>query len=308
MTDPAASSASELEQIGAESAPAVASPRTDPRNRLNDLSGAEWIQSTKSFWFQKGLGSSHPESRIERLHPAPFSYQDIVRLIEFFTKSGETVLDPFSGVGSTLKACIKSGRRGIGIELIHEWARLSVHRMVVECGTTEGQAVLHGDARDLLPTIQPGSVDFVVTSPPYWGILNKKPDHKVLLERIGNGLATRYSDVASAKESKRDLANVADYAEFLTDLTAIFDAATKTLRPERYLAVVVSDFRHAGEFIPFHADLAYRIRESCPVVLKGITVLAQNHKKLYPYGYPYAFVPNVHHQYILIFQKRRDAE
>ena len=37
--------------------------------------------------------------------------------------------------------------------------------------------------------------------------------------------------------------------------------------------------------------------------LKGIAILAQNHKSLKPYGYPYAYVQNIHHQYILIFRK-----
>src|SRR5688572_11172188 len=48
-----------------------------PRNTLNDLSGAEWLPETKSFFFQKGLGSKHPHAQIERQHPAPFSFQDV---------------------------------------------------------------------------------------------------------------------------------------------------------------------------------------------------------------------------------------
>jgi hypothetical protein len=68
------------------------------------------------------------------------------------------------------------------------------------------------------------------------------------------------------------------------------------------MCVVVSDFRHGAKFVPYHADL---IAALSPMgwELKGITILTQNHKKLYPYGYPYAFVSNIHHQYILVFQK-----
>ena len=57
----------ELEACSAEeSAPAV-----DPRNRLNDLTGKEWIPATKSYLMQKGLGANHPHAQIERQHPAP---------------------------------------------------------------------------------------------------------------------------------------------------------------------------------------------------------------------------------------------
>ena len=77
----------------------------DPRNKLNELTSKEWIVETISVWNQKGLGSKHPDTKIEKQHPAPFSFTDVGRLIRFFTKEGQVVLDPFVGVGSTLKAC-----------------------------------------------------------------------------------------------------------------------------------------------------------------------------------------------------------
>ena len=85
----------------------------DPRNKLNDLSSKEWIAETVSVWIQKGLGANHEDAKIERQHQATFSFTDISRLIRFFTKSGQTVLDPFVGVGSTLKACSLEDRQGI---------------------------------------------------------------------------------------------------------------------------------------------------------------------------------------------------
>src|SRR3989338_8575912 len=86
-------------------------------NLLNDLSASEWIPETISVFVQKGLGSNHKEAQIEKEHPAPFSFQDVSRLIKFFTKKNQKVLDPFCGVASTLKACALSGLEGYGIEL-----------------------------------------------------------------------------------------------------------------------------------------------------------------------------------------------
>lgn len=275
----------------------------DPRNRLNELSASDWIQETKSFWFQKGLGASHPDAQIERLHPAPFSYQDVQRLIEFFTKPGQLVVDPFVGVGSTLKAAALSKRRGVGIEVTSRWVELARERIRREVPRRERptQKVIEGDSRETLAdkrVFPEGSVDFVVTSPPYWSILNKKADHKVSSERVANGLATNYS------EDARDLGNIDDYETFLDEVCRVFTESHRVLKEGGYLAVIVGDFRHGSTYYAYHADLIQRLSApSGPFTLQGVTVLLQNHKRLFPYGYPYAYVPNVHHQNILLFRK-----
>lgn len=278
--------------------------RVDPRNRLNDLTGRQWIKETKSVWFQRGLGKEHDHAKIEREHPAPFSYQDIQRLIEFFTKPGAAVLDPFVGVGSTLKAAALSGRNGIGFEVVPRWVEATRRRLRNEIdadvlGRTQ-QVVRHGDARVLVSDLDAESIDFVVTSPPYWGILNKPADHKVRTQRVNQGLATRYSTDGA------DLANIESYEQFLVELARVFDGCHAALRASRYMAIVVGDFRHRHRFIPYHADLIRLLAdpsEGGAFELGGITILAQNSKPLYPYGYPFAYVSNVHHQYVLIFRK-----
>lgn len=278
---------------------AVKEQTVDVRNQLNDLTAREWIPETVSVWNQRGLGAGHPDAQIERQHPAPFSFTDVGRLIRFFTKKGHTVLDPFVGVGSTLKACAIDERRGIGIELNPNFAELSRQRLATEVhdasSTVEGQQILEGDARDQLPTIPDESVDFVVTSPPYWSIL-KKQDHKVRQERIEKGLAKDYGTDA------RDLAKIECYDEFLRELTAIFGDCARTLKRGKYMAIIVSDFRDKSKYIMFHADLA-RALEAYGLEMRGLKVLYQRHKKVFPYGYPYSYVPNIHNQYILILQK-----
>lgn len=275
----------------------------DPRNTLNELTAKEWIPETVSVWNQRGLGAGHPDAQIERQHPAPFSFTDVGRLIRFFTKRGHTVLDPFVGVGSTLKACAIDGRNGIGIELNPAFADLSRKRLETEVSdmfsSVADQKILEGDARDLLPTIPSGSVDFVVTSPPYWSIL-KKVDHKVRQERIEKGLARHYG------EDPRDLAKIEDYTEFLDELGRILGDCARTLKAGKYMAVIVSDFRDKSRYVMFHSDLAH-VLEEYGLEMRGLTVLYQRHKKIFPYGYPYSFVPNVHNQYILILQKPKEA-
>jgi DNA modification methylase len=278
-------------------------PVVDARNSLNDLTGREWMPETKSFLFQKGLGSKHPHAQIERQHPAPFSFQDVERLVTFFTKKGQKVLDPFSGIGSTIKASALNGRVGIGIELSQHWNDLARERIEIEVGI--GESLKHQfiteDCRVGLKALDTNSIDLIVTSPPYWSILNKKADHKVK-SRVEEDLKTNYSD------DPNDLGNVADYQQFLDILVNdVVNECGRVLKEKKYLCMIVSDFRHKSEYVSFHSDLIQRINHlDCygkKFSLQGVRVLLQNHKSLLPYGYPFAYVENIHHQYILIFRK-----
>ena len=276
----------------------------DPRNSLNDLTGKEWLPETKSFFYQKGLGASHPEAQIEKLHPAPYSFQDVGHLINFITKEGMKVLDPFGGVGSTAKACEINGRICTSIELSPVWHELSVKRLETEVGegTSKKHNFINGDSCEELLKIDSESIDFSVTSPPYWGILNKQ-DQKVIKNRVANNLETKYS------ESEKDLGNVEDYDEFLELLVKkVFLQCARVLKTGKYMAIIVSDFRDKSEYISFHSDLIHMLNKAeIPgggvLKLQGTKILIQNHKSLLPYGYPFAYVENIHHQYVLIFKK-----
>ena len=273
----------------------------DPRNKLNALTSKEWIPETVSVWTQKGLGANHPDAQIEKQHPAPFSFTDVSRLVRFFTKPDDTVLDPFVGVGSTLKACAIERRKGIGFELNPKYAELAVQRIDNEIkdlfSIKEEQQVFTGDARDLIKELPEDSIDFLVTSPPYWNILHKE-DHKVRQERKSDGLDTRYSN------SKLDLGNITDYNKFLEELTSVLGSCGRVLKPDKYMAIVVSDFRDKSNYVMFHAHLAEALKKYS-LELRGIKVLYQRHKRIFPYGYPYAYVPNIHHQFIIILQNKK---
>ncbi len=85
-------------------------------------------------------------------------------------------------------------------------------------------------------------------------------------------------------------------------LADIRGACLRPLRAGRFMTVIVSDVRHGPRFYLYHADLAAKL-EDRGWQLKGITILAQDNKNLYPFGVGSHFVSNIHHQYILILQK-----
>lgn len=276
----------------------MAAVKPRPRKHLNSLSASEWVRETISVWTQRGLGKNHPDAEIEKQHPAPFSYQDVARIIRFFTKPGETVLDPFVGVGSTLKAAALESRNGIGIELNPRYAELARKRLMLEVQPEDlartNQTIITGDARIHLSELQEASVSLVVTSPPYWNILHKI-DHKARQERLEKQLDHYYSD------DPADLGNISDYHDFVRQLGEIFALCKPAMRPKAHLVSVVGDFRHKSRYYMFHSDLAAEL-EQYGFSLKGLVILYQSQKRVFPYGYPSAYVPNFHHQYIVITQ------
>ncbi len=87
--------------------------RYNIKNKLNDLTGKEWIKFTKSWFIHK----PPPRKGNEILHPAKFPESLVEEFISFFTKENGWVFDPFLGTGSALIASGKLGRNAVGIEL-----------------------------------------------------------------------------------------------------------------------------------------------------------------------------------------------
>ncbi|NHI92840.1 MAG: site-specific DNA-methyltransferase [Candidatus Lokiarchaeota archaeon] len=270
-----------------------------------------------------------PRDDLKSQHPATFAESDIKNLVLHFTALSEhpRVLDPFSGVGSTILACLESKIEGWGIELTKKWISITKKRFnkinqpiringklhkpkQIELNSYSKdsqhqpiiQNLLFGDAREKLDEIDDEFFDFIVTSPPYWGILTKKIDHKTRKERVDKGLDLKYSVEGEDETFKQDLGNLENYGEFLNQLKEIFKKCFNKLKKGKYFAVIVSDFRDGSYFFLYHCDIAFILKE-IGFKLTGFTILHQDNKNLYPYGYPFAFVSNIHHQNIIIVKK-----
>jgi DNA modification methylase len=57
------------------------------------------------------------ERKGQQQHLCPLQWDIAERLIERYSNEGDTVLDPFMGIGSVPMIAVKMGRRGVGIEL-----------------------------------------------------------------------------------------------------------------------------------------------------------------------------------------------
>ncbi len=78
------------------------------------------------IWDIPNVKSNHPE---KTLHPCQFPIELVERCVHAFTNPGDIVLDPFSGVGSSMLAALKNGRRAIGCEKEPEYIELAKERI-----------------------------------------------------------------------------------------------------------------------------------------------------------------------------------
>jgi hypothetical protein len=82
----------------------------------------------------------------------------------------------------------------------------------------------------------------------------------------------------------------------------VFASVLRVLAPRGYMAVIVRNAYQNGRYIYTNVALA-EAAESVGFVLKGEKIWYQAGTRLRPYGYPFAYVPNIAHQYIVILQK-----
>ena len=77
-----------------------------------------------------------PESATRVQHPAPFPVELPQRLIELYTFTGDLVLDPFLGSGTTVVAAQRTGRVGVGYDLDPAYVALSRQRLAEEVASS----------------------------------------------------------------------------------------------------------------------------------------------------------------------------
>ena len=109
------------------------------------LSDTEYL-----LYFRKGKGKCFPESYedAKTYYVAPINHKDkklwghptikpldiTEKIIRNSTREGQTVLDPFSGSGTTAIACINNNRNFIGFELDKDYYDISLNRIEQETG------------------------------------------------------------------------------------------------------------------------------------------------------------------------------
>jgi len=275
------------------------------RNKLNELSGRDWIKFTKSWFVHR------PEPRGDRKirHPASFPESLVREFVSFFTRQGELVVDPFLGTGSTLVAALETSRSGIGFEIVKKYADIARGRVKDALtqnavrGTPESGSswtrILTADSSKLSKIWREKGfppADYCITSPPYWNQLRRS--HMRQKGRAEKGWDTAYSD------DPDEIGNIEDYHDFLSALKLTFDEVYKIMRPKGYLTIITNNVFSDGRMYPLAFDTVSTLSQQ-PLAWtpKDEKVWCQDDKTLLPLGVFNAWVGNRHHQYCLIFRK-----
>ena len=267
--------------------------------RMNNLTGKEWLQYSFSIWRDIVKTSAERATK----HPALFPQALVERLIKLYLRDpGSVVLDPFMGIGSTMLAAMNQGMQGFGVDLSQEYYKISNKRIsnfppeLQENSKIVLPKTFNKDSRHLSDFIEANSVDLVVTSPPYWDILNQK--------RTADGKVIRnYSN------DKSDLGNIADYEEFLQDLKLVFAEVYKVIKPGSRCISIVMDLRKKDKFFPLHEDQT-RIMREIGFSLDEYVIWdrQRDYNNMKTLGYPYVYRFNRIHEFICIYKKDKPIE
>jgi len=263
-------------------------------NRLNNLDPKTWLKFQKS-WF---IHTPPPRKKGVIRHPAKFPETLAQDFIEFFTKEGQTILDPMVGTGSSLVAALRSGRNSIGIELNQKYVDIT-NQVVGDEREVLGEAaehltcnVIQGNALHIAKYFEESglpAVDYVLTSPPYWDMLHAKGAQTQKKRRTNSELDLQYSD------DREDLGNIHDYDQFLEKLIEIYVALKPCIVPRGYITIIVKNIKKGGKIFPLAWDLAREL--GATYTLKDEKIWCQDDIRLAPYGLGNAWVSNTFHHY-----------
>jgi len=273
------------------------------KNTLNDLSGGEWTFFLNSVINTRYLtnGTESYAHNIRKIHPSPKPPQLMEQIIKFFTKENDLILDYFMGVGGTLLGASLSNRIAVGIDLEKEY--IKTYKEANKELKLKEQITIKGDSIKILKNpiklkkiLKKKLFSLILIDPPYGDMMTRKKTGEIL-KKGKDTSPTPFTNLSN------DLGNM-NWANFRLIFKNSIINSIKLLKNKGHLVVFIKDLQPKGENLNLlHADLIKDISSIKNIKYLGTKIWADQSVKLYPYGYPYSYVSNQIHQYILIFKK-----
>ena len=263
-------------------------------NAVNDLTGREWV-----FWTRSVITRTYPPNMQHKLrseHGGQKPPDLCADLLRVFTKQGQSVLDPFMGVGGALLGASLCGRTAVGVEINPRW--IEIYREVCAKEDLPQQECIQADARDALRGLSGRTFDCILTDVPYW-TMDSVARSRGTFKRVGE----KARPVRASKLSRFGDPLYAGKAEWLDAMADIFTLAAGLLRPRGYLLTFIGDMYRENRYHCLSADLAGALSAIPGLVWKANLVWYDVSKKLHLYGYQYSYIPSMIHQNILVFRR-----
>ena len=250
---------------------------------------------------------SSPRDKRHLEHGAVFPLKLAERCITLYSGEDDLVCDPFLGVGTTVVAASRLGRRGVGIELnprfaaiAEEWVEEDSSLLSPESAPT----IINGDCREQLGSIEPDSVQLTVTSPPYADFIRRSVEDRKKTHKTSRIVAHNNSTVKPYSDDPRDLGNL-DYAKFIPACREVLEPLLEATKPGGYAVWVVKDHRLPPElpYVPVSSDLA-RAAIDVGWLWHDMIVWNQNEQRsLVLLGYPSRFYTNQNCSFLVVLRK-----
>lgn len=215
------------------------------------------------------------------------------QLIKRYTNVGDTILELFSGSGTTLFECEKLQRDYIGFDINTDIID-HVEQQMVDC-TTIKYAIKNADVTNS------SEMSCAIEE---WMIKNDKKGIDFMI------LHPPYLDIVKFTDDCRDLSNITDINCFLSKLTSAIANGFRYLKSNCYFAIVAGDIYRNSEVVPLAFKIMDTVKQNFNVKTKGIIVknIEGNRGKLKTQDiWKYRALKSDYflfkHEYIFVFKK-----
>ena len=234
------------------------------------------IPSTTVWSFpERGKWATHDPS-----YRGNWAPQVARNLILLYSKEGDIVLDPMVGSGTTMIEAKLLRRRGIGFDIHSEVVTLAKKacRFDSENGTLEPEIKI-GDARNL-KSINDEAIDLIVTHPPYLNII-------------------KYGE----KDVEGDLSQISNLQKFCDEIELVAKECYRTLKPNKYCAILIGDTRRKRHFVPLAFNVMQRFLKAGFILKEDIIKLQHNCTTTRYWGSQERDFLLIMHEHLFVFRK-----